>query len=221
MAHNVGLNELSNYMLYNFKDTPTDLYERMRLNIDLNKELGIRIFSFPMRFQPTDRPDRGHVGEHWSRYQLRSMQIILQATHGIVSGSPDFFMTAFGESSEEFENLLLWPNKFVSHRFWYRDHGGKSEREEFLSLFSKLSQSEKKELAELLSSTTPSGFADLVGSATTSRLNWVLRYYIPLQSIEESKIREQMKIINENEKATKFDIPEDERVEDAGLEECA
>ena len=76
-------------MLYNFHDGPADLFERMRLNVTLNEELGVRIWSFPMRYQPTDRPDRGHVGEKWSRYQLRSMQIILQATHGIVSGEPD------------------------------------------------------------------------------------------------------------------------------------
>src|SRR6185369_5884218 len=48
IAHDVGLNDLSNYMLYNFHDTPSDLYQRMRLNIDLNEELGTRIFSFPM-----------------------------------------------------------------------------------------------------------------------------------------------------------------------------
>ena len=73
-------------MLYNFHDSPQDLYERMRLNIDLNEELGIQHLSFPMRYQPTDMKDRSHVGEKWSRYFLRSMQIILQATHGIVSG---------------------------------------------------------------------------------------------------------------------------------------
>ena len=53
-----------------------------------NEELGIRIWSFPMRFQPTDLPDRSHVGKKWTRYQLRSMQLILQATHGVVSGAP-------------------------------------------------------------------------------------------------------------------------------------
>src|SRR5207253_7114578 len=36
-AHEFGLHDLSNYMLYNFKDTPEDLYERMKLNIDLNE----------------------------------------------------------------------------------------------------------------------------------------------------------------------------------------
>src|SRR5207253_4958125 len=95
-SHDVGLNELSNYMLYNFNDSPADLYERMRINIDLNEELNIRIFSFPMRYQPTDMKDRSHVGKNWNRYFLRSMQIILQATHGVVSGAPQFFKRAFG-----------------------------------------------------------------------------------------------------------------------------
>ena len=39
MAADYNLTSLSNYMLYNFMDTPTDLYERMRLNITLNEEL--------------------------------------------------------------------------------------------------------------------------------------------------------------------------------------
>ena len=40
MAADNQITSLSNYMLYNFMDTPTDLYQRMRLNIDLNEELG-------------------------------------------------------------------------------------------------------------------------------------------------------------------------------------
>ena len=83
-AHEFGLVELSNYMLYNFQDSPADLFERMRLNVSFNEELEVRIWSFPMRYQPTDRPDRGCVGTKWTRYQLRSMQIMLQATHGVV-----------------------------------------------------------------------------------------------------------------------------------------
>src|SRR5258708_6983493 len=102
-AHEFGLTELSNYMLYNFHDSPADLFERMRLNVTLNEELGVRIWSFPMRYQPTDRPDRGHIGEKWKRYQLRSLQIILQATHGVVSGEPDFFKRAFGDTFDDFK----------------------------------------------------------------------------------------------------------------------
>ena len=61
-AAEAGIVELPHYMLYNFYDSPRDLLERMRLNVTLNEELGIRIFSFPMRYQPVTRPDRGHVG---------------------------------------------------------------------------------------------------------------------------------------------------------------
>jgi radical SAM superfamily enzyme YgiQ (UPF0313 family) len=45
-AHEFGLLSMSNYMLYNFHDTPADLFERMRLNVTLNEELGLRIWSF-------------------------------------------------------------------------------------------------------------------------------------------------------------------------------
>ena len=51
-AHEFGLAELSNYMLYNFHDSPADLYERMRMNVHLNEELRIRILSFPMLRSP-------------------------------------------------------------------------------------------------------------------------------------------------------------------------
>jgi len=61
-AHECELNDLSNYMLYNFHDSPADLFERMHLNVRLNEELGIRIYSFPMRYQPTDLPNRSHIG---------------------------------------------------------------------------------------------------------------------------------------------------------------
>src|SRR5262245_20228537 len=132
-AHEFGLTELSNYMLYNFQDSPTDLFERMRLNVTLNEELDIRIWSFPMRYQPTDRPDRGHVGERWTRYQLRSMQIILQATHGIVSGDPTFFKRAFGDTPDDFHRLLLMPHDFTFNRDWYEHDGGRPELDEYRS----------------------------------------------------------------------------------------
>lgn len=218
MAHEVGLHELSNYMLYNFHDTPTDLYQRMRLNIDLNVELGIRIFSFPMRYQPTDMKDRSHIGKNWNRYYLRSMQIILQATHGIVSGSPEFFAIAFGESAEDYEALLLRPHHYLFNRFWYERYGGKSEFEEFRNQFNKLNEVERIELASLLSSTSPAKFAGLIGQATSSKVNSILGYYLPLGHEDERSIWNSMKQYKNLPKED-LNIPEDERVEDAGLSE--
>ena len=108
-------------MLYNFNDTPADLYERMRLNIDLNEKLDIRIFSFPMRYQPTDLPDRSFVSENWNRYYLRSMQIILQATHGIVSGAPDFFSRLREGQGKSSKNCFCGRNTFCSIDFGTRN----------------------------------------------------------------------------------------------------
>lgn len=217
MSHNVGLHDLSNYMLYNFNDTPTDLYERMRLNINLNQELGIRIFSFPMRFQPTEQPNRDHVGEHWSKHQLRSMQVILQATHGIVSGSPDFFKTAFGESSKEFESLLLLPHHYIFNREWYKKSDGKAELEEFEVAFNKLTDTERQELKVLLSSTTPKGISGLPEHASSSKVKTILQFYVPPKN--EKAIWTAMKNRKKTIKSEVPNIPEDELVEDAGLTE--
>ena len=201
-------------MLYNFHDGPADLYARMKLNVDLNEELGIRIWSFPMRYQPTDLPDRSHIGEHWTRYQLRSLQLILQATHGVVSGEPVFFNRAFGDSIENFENLLLRPQHFIFNREWYEKRGGKSEYDEFHSCFRSLSVSQRTEMLSLLSSCDPRYFVKLPALTTDTQIKNVLRYYIPLSKEVEAAIWAKQ------EKTTKskaIEVPEDELVEDAGL----
>jgi hypothetical protein len=215
-AHQYGLHELSNYMLYNFHDTPSDLYHRMRLNVALNEELGIRIWSFPMRYQPTDLPNRSHIGEKWTRYQLRSLQIILQATHGVVSGAPQFFKRAFGETEAEFSDLLLCPHKFIFNRDYYEKSQGAAEFEEFKSKFSRLSEIERGELLWLLSSTTPRYFKDLPGKTKCKQLRDALRFYIPLPKDEETAIWQRQR---KGPVDKSLDMPEDERVEDAGLTE--
>jgi hypothetical protein len=215
-AHEYGLDELSNYMLYNFHDDPADLFERMRLNVSLNEELGVRIWSFPMRFQPTDRPDRGHIGEKWTRYQLRSMQIVLQATHGVVSGEPEFFRRAFGDTAEEYENILLLPHDYIFNRDWFDRFGGRAEFDEYQSQMAKLDAYDRRELLQLLSSTDPRNFARLGSNATTAAVKQVLPFYIP-------KPKDELRAIWTNQKTLVCDhfetaVPDDERVEDAGLE---
>jgi hypothetical protein len=198
-------------MLYNFQDSPADLFERMRLNVALNEELGIRIWSFPMRFQPTDLPDRSHIGERWSRYQLRSMQLILQATHGIVSGAPAFFKRAFGDSYADFENILLRPHRFIFNRDWYEHLAGKAEFEEFTSTFRRLSGSDKTELLALLSSVEPRYISRLPKQTSNSQVRGILHFYKAIPKEEEERIWTLQKRIDHSP------IPEDECVEDAGL----
>lgn len=213
-AHEFGLEELSNYMLYNFHDSPADLYARMKLNVDLNEELGIRIWSFPMRYQPTDLPDRSHIGEHWTRYQLRSLQLILQATHGVVSGEPVFFNRAFGDSTENFERLLLRPHHFIFNREWYEKHGGNAEYGDFQSCFQRLGASQRAELLRLLSSCDPRYFSKLPALTTDAQIKSALRFYVPLSKDAEAAIWAKHKKMSKPNGPT---VPEDELVEDAGL----
>ena len=154
MAADNGITSLSNYMLYNFMDTPSDLYARMRMNIALNEELGIRIWSFPMRYQPVTLKDRSHVGRHWNFYYLRSFQIMLQATRGIVSGSTSFFNRAYGENKEEFEKLLSYPHGFIFHREYYENGDGRAVKEEYEALRNRMTMVQQKELLCYLSTFT-------------------------------------------------------------------
>jgi hypothetical protein len=186
----------------------------MLLNVKLNEELGIRIYSFPMRYQPTDRPDRGFVGEKWSKYSLRSMQVILQATHGIVSGNPEFFYRAFGESSEDFKELLTRPQHFIFNREYYENYEGKPEFDDYTIQMKSLSNSEKEELNVELSKTTPGNFHEIKFS--NHKLQRILSFYLPLTYEEAEEIWSQKQKFNKNKAEEVIYIPDDEKVEDAG-----
>lgn len=218
-AHECGIDSLSNYMLYNYFDTVEDLFERMRINVTLNEELGTKIYSFPMRYQPTDRPDRGFVGDHWNKYYLRSVQLILQATHGIVSGSPDFFKRAFGDTYKDFENILNRPHKFIFNREWYDVLKGKPEAEAFQAAYQKLSQNDKKELLEILCTHPQSKYSTIRDQLLPSNLKDTLSFYVPMETEEERKIWDEQKSMSSEEKRYyKTAMTREEIVEDAGLD---
>ena len=159
MAADNEITSLSNYMLYNFMDTPADLYERMNLNIALNEEMNIRIWSFPMRYQPVTLKERSHVGKNWNRYYLRSFQIMLQATRGLVSGNPAFFRRAYGEDRIAFERLLSQPHAFIFHREHYEYGNGRPILDEYEASRRRLSKSQEQDLIRYLAgpSTTAPG----------------------------------------------------------------
>ena len=211
-----GLTELSNYMLYNFNDSPADLFERMRLNVTLNEELDIRIFSFPMRYQPVTRPDRGHIGKNWNSYYLRSMQVILQATHGIVSGAPEFFRKAFGDTYDEFENILLRPHHFIFNRYWYEQYDGRPEFEEFQAAMKALSGDERTELLGYLCARDKNDYASDLNELASGKLREAARFFVPMPKADEARIWEAQKR-RRVEDINAYLVPEDERVEDAGL----
>ncbi|MCY4049296.1 MAG: radical SAM protein [Hyphomicrobiales bacterium] len=221
-ANEFEINHLSNYMLYNFYDTPADLFERLRINIDLNEELGVRIWSFPMRYQPVTLKDRSHVGEKWIWYWLRSFQIILQATHGVVSGNPTFFKYAFGDTQEEFETLLSMPHYMIMHRDYYDFGEGKAKKEQYRNLVDGMTESQRHDLLDSLAQITSSGFHQLDGLISTqsdSRVKKILTFHRPIGKEEEDRIREKTRSAKLSSFGNAVDpaLGEDERVEDAGL----
>jgi hypothetical protein len=114
MAAEFGIKRLSNYILFNFRDTPEDFYERLRINVELNEEFAQKgqkshIWSFPMKYSPISGEhcrDRKFIGEHWNRKYLRGVQCILLATHGVVGPKKQFFEKAFGKNVQEFLEIL-------------------------------------------------------------------------------------------------------------------
>ena len=146
------------------------------------------------------------------------MQLILQATHGIVSGAPEYFNRAFGENDVAFKKLLSKPHHFIFNRTWYEDHGGKAELEEFESKFHSLSQSQRDELIEVLSSGPPSSWLRSFKQMKAGTLKDTFSHYLPLTHEIESEIWSKMKDRKSEEKIIL--VPDDERVEDAGLEEA-
>lgn len=128
-----GINHMSNYLLYNGEDftgkgssykadTPQDLYNRMRISLDLCDELSekygqkITIFSFPMRYIPLSDLKRGYVGKNWNLKYLRAVQRMMIPTQGKGVASRSFFEAAFGKSAEEFVEFLAMPEDILSLR---------------------------------------------------------------------------------------------------------
>lgn len=129
MSAAAGLKDFSNYLLYNFVDKPLDLYQRLRINVELCDELNVNIYSFPMKYHPIrkgkdDAEDLSHnrdyIGKHWNRKYIRAIQAILNSTKGKVGKGITFFLEAFGNDETEYMELLEMPETFILYRFFFK-----------------------------------------------------------------------------------------------------
>ena len=135
-----GFTELSNYLLFNFKDTPFDLFVRLCINIDLNKEYKrskkqASIYSYPMRYAPIDdklgvRANRNRDYLHtiapqevdwlkepvWTPRFVRSIEIMKGATHGAISPTPSLAQRAIGKDFDEYILNLYMPEVLLRNR---------------------------------------------------------------------------------------------------------
>lgn len=124
-----GLSDFSNYLLYNFNDKPIELYQRMKINVDLCEELNVNIYSFPMKYHPLRKKDgdtedyshnRDYIGKYWNRKYIRAVQAILNSTKGKIGRGHSFFCEAFGKDEDEYMNLLEMPETFIIYRFFFK-----------------------------------------------------------------------------------------------------
>lgn len=119
---NAGIKNFSNYLLYNFNDHPDDLYERLKINVELCAELDLNIYSFPMKYHPLlgkHSHNRDYIGKHWNRKYIRAIQAIMNSTKGSIGRGQSFFYKAFGRSLDEYHTLLEMPDTFIIYRFFF------------------------------------------------------------------------------------------------------
>lgn len=151
-AYRHGVRHFSNYMLYNFTDTPEDFWERAHNNVILyNKYPDISAFSFPMKYAPIDRTNREYVGQHWQKKHLSAMNVILNVTKGVIAKEQDFFERAYGATCVEFREILSMPNEFIKYRDFFDQNGLINA---WRSRFRALSDTDKESLLQSLSEGT-------------------------------------------------------------------
>lgn len=170
-AHRHGIKEISNYILFNYKDKPEDLYERLRINIELNKELGIQIFSFPMKYSPISETDRTYIGINWCKKSVRAISAILQVTKGVVAAGSNFFYKAFGSNLEEYFEILAMPREMIMFRSYFEENGTTAK---WQAIYGKLNDEQKERLMALVSLNVP----ELRNTPWPNDLKDILEFYL-------------------------------------------
>lgn len=170
-AHRHGINQISNYILFNYKDKPEDLYERLRVNIELNEELGIQIFSFPMKYSPINETDRTYIGANWCKKSIRAISAILQVTKGVVAAGSSFFYKAFGNNLEEYYEILAMPRELIMFRSYFEENGTTAK---WQALYRRLTDEQKARLMKLVSLNV----SELKNTPCPSDLADILEFYL-------------------------------------------
>jgi len=169
-----GFRDLSNYLLYNFEDSPEDLWQRMHHCVELGDRLDVRVWSFPMRYVPIADTVRGYIGPHWNRRLLRGVQCVSLVTRGTISARHDFFHEAFGASPDEFLEILSMPDRYIIQRSSHKNNGAGEWRE----IYRSLDDSERDLLWRLTSVSGRRELARACDEAPTGKLKRLLVHYL-------------------------------------------
>ena len=181
MSAQNGIKNFSNYLLYNFKDKPIDLYKRMEINVNLCDELDVNIYSFPMKYHPlygNHSHGRDYIGKHWNVKYVRSVQAILNCTKGMIGRGVNYFYKAFGKDEKEYRTLLEMPDTFIIYRFFFEWLDTKSHPLSMSSWVEAMNLLNNDERSLLFSIIHAEGFSSWDGTATScERVNSALKFY--------------------------------------------
>ena len=148
IAKEYGFTLFSNYMLFNWNDSPKDLYERLIINIRLNEKWSkarkgnehlAKIFCYPMRYAPINEKDKIHENRErdfvrkielnrnhdflndavWTKRFIRNIEIMKGVAHGAISPTPSLALRTIGANYEEFIANLYMPEEFLRNRNKY------------------------------------------------------------------------------------------------------
>jgi hypothetical protein len=188
LAAKYGIDHLSNYLLFNDKDEPKELYQRLKINIELCEQLNISIYSFPMKFHPImgkDRFNRDYIGKHWNRKFIRAVQAILNSTKGKIGRGKSFFYKAFGNDENEFLNKLLYmPEPYILYRFFFEEIGYTKKWWDDLNSLTEEEGLDAKKIIE------KNDFSDIKSLSTNKKILSVLKHYtISREDVEISSKR--------------------------------
>ncbi len=204
-AQKHGITQASNYLLYNFRDQPIDLYRRLLLNVDLCDALDVNIYSFPMKYHPIfDKEwftNRHYLGEHWNRKAIRAIQVVLNSTKGKVGRSRTFFYAAFGRDEAAFAELLQMPEAFILNR-WNAEISGLTN--EWRETRANLNDSEKKEVEKIIGANS---FLEEDWRDLTKRARKYLQFYLKDQTeIPDASSSEKLRFIENFQNACSTEI---------------
>ena len=174
LAVRSGIYHFSNYLLFNYKDDPKDLWNRLFLNVDFcEKHPEIKsLFSFPMKYASIEHTDRSYIGALWNKKYLKSINVILNVTSGVVAKEKDFFLRAFGKNSEEYLEILAMPDDYIRYRDYF-ERTGLVQR--WTEEYRKLNDEQRKELVDILSIVATETAA--TEQKHSSTLNSILLFY--------------------------------------------
>ena len=173
-AREAGIKHFSNYLLYNYDDEPIDLYQRLRINVELCEKNKLEIYSFPMKYHPIFGDyhlNRDYLGPHWNRKFIRAVQTILNATKGSIGKGRSYFYKAFGKDEEEYLKLLYMPDTFILFRFFFEKEGLTNE---WWESFNSLSKNELEETKIIIEK---NDFRNISLLAENKNIYKVLKYY--------------------------------------------